>query len=57
MLELWGMRSNPALLLFQGSLWLGMVEPDKVLSMNQIEMFDIYTVCKQMPYAKLNCLK
>ena len=25
--------------------------------MGQIELFDVYTVCNKMTYAKLNCLK
>ena len=29
MLELWGMRSTPLLLLHPGPLWLGVVAPDK----------------------------
>ena len=41
MLELWGMLSNHSLPLLQGSLWLGVVTPDRVLSMGQIELFDI----------------
>ena len=32
MLELWGMRSTPSLLLLPGPLWPGMVAPDKALS-------------------------
>ena len=28
---------------------------DRVQSMGQIELFDIYIVCKQITYAKLNC--
>ena len=32
-LELWGMRSNPSLPSFPGSLWPGVVAPDQVLSM------------------------
>ena len=39
MLELWGMRSTLSLL--PGSLWPGVVAPDRVLSMGQIELFDI----------------
>ena len=38
MLELWVMRSTPLLPSLPGSLWPGMVEPDKVLSMGQIEL-------------------
>ena len=33
------------------------VASDRVLSMGSIERFDIKTECKQMSYAKLNCLK
>ena len=51
------MRSIHLLPSLPGSLWLGMVSPEKVLSMGQIELFDIYTECKQKIYAKLNCLK
>ena len=35
MLELWGMQSTPSL---PGPLWPGVVAPDKVLSMGQIEL-------------------
>ena len=38
MLKLWGMQSAPSLLLLSGPLWPGMVAPDKVLSMDQIEL-------------------
>ena len=41
MLELWGMRSTPSLLSLSGLLWPGVVAPDRVLSMGQIELFDI----------------
>ena len=34
MWKLWGMRSNP----FTGPLWPGVVAPDWVLSMGQIEV-------------------
>ena len=33
------------------------ITPDRVLSMVQIELFDIQTDCKQMTYAKLHCFK
>ena len=33
MLELWGMRSTPSLPSSPGPLWLGVVAPDRVLSM------------------------
>ena len=57
MLELKGMWSTPSLSLIPGSLWPGVVAPDRVLSMGQIELFDIHTEYKQVTYAKLNCLK
>ena len=41
MLKLWGMWSIPSLSSFPGPLWLGVVAPDRVLSMGQIELFDI----------------
>ena len=40
-LELLGMRSTPSLPLLPGSLWPGMVTPDRVLSMGQIKLFNI----------------
>ena len=54
MLELWGMRSTPSLPSLPGSLWPGVVASDRVLFMGQIEMFNTYTVCKQMTYTELN---
>ena len=41
MLVLWGIQSTPLLPLLPGPLWPGVVAPDKVLSMGQIELFDI----------------
>ena len=41
MLELWGIRSTPSLPLLSGPLWPGVVMPDRVPSMGQIELFDI----------------
>ena len=41
MLELWGMRWTPSLPSLPGSLWLAVVALDRVLSMGQIELFDI----------------
>ena len=38
MLELWGMRCTPSLPLLPGPLWPGVVAPDRVLSMGQIEL-------------------
>ena len=57
MLEFGGMRSTPSLPLLPGPLWLGVVAPDRVIPMGQIELFDIWTECKLMTYTKLNCLK
>ena len=37
MLELW---STPSLPLLPGPLWTGLVAPDRVLFMGQIELFD-----------------
>ena len=41
MLEHWGMRRTPSLPSLRGPLWLRVVPPDRVLSMSQIELFDI----------------
>ena len=41
MLELWRIRSTPSFLSLQGPLCSGVVAPDRVLSMGQIERFDI----------------
>ena len=38
MLEIWGMQNSPSLPLLPGSPWPGMVPPDWVLSMDQIEL-------------------
>ena len=38
MMELWGMWTTPSLSLLPGSLWTGVVAPDSVLSMGQIEL-------------------
>ena len=38
MLALWGMQSTPSLPLLPGSLWPGLVTPDRILSMGQIEI-------------------
>ena len=37
MLELWGMQSTPSLPSLPVHLWPGVVAPDRVLSMGQIE--------------------
>ena len=41
MLELWGMLCTPSLQSLSSTLWPGVVAPDRVLSMDQIELFDI----------------
>ena len=38
MLELWGMWNTPSLSSLSGPLWPGVVAPDRVLSMSQIEL-------------------
>ena len=38
MLELWGVQCTPTLLSLQGLLWTGVIAPDRVLSMGQIEL-------------------
>ena len=48
MLELWEMWSTPSLSLLPGPLWPGVIAPDRVLFMCQIE---------QCTYAKLNHVK
>ena len=41
MLELWGMQGTTSLQLLPGLLWPRVVAPDRILSMSQIELFDI----------------
>ena len=62
MLEIWLMRSTPSLASLPGSLLPGVVAPDRVLSMGQIELncgFKslLFFAFKLRVYAKLNCLK
>ena len=38
MLELWGMQSTPSMPLFPGPFRPGVASPDRVLSMDQIEL-------------------
>ena len=40
-LELWGKQSTLSFLLLSAPLWLGVLVPDRVLFMSQIELFDI----------------
>ena len=61
-LELWKMGSTISLPSLRGSLWLGVVASDRVLSMGQIERNPVYRevtlfISKLCIYAKLNCLK
>ena len=56
-LVLSGMWSIPSLPLLQDLFCPGVVTPDRVVFMGQVELFDIQTVCKQIIYAELNCLK
>ena len=44
MLELWGILSTHLLLPLPGTLLSGVVAPDILLSIGQIELFEIYTV-------------
>ena len=48
-LKLWGMWSSPSSPSLPGPLWLGLVAPDWVLSVGQIEL--------NCNYTKPNCLK
>ena len=68
MVELWGIRCTPSLSSPPGSLWPGVVAPDRVLFMGQIELncvlmlnliawnITVFT-SKLRTSAKLNCLK
>ena len=53
MLELWGMQSTPSLPSFPGPLWPGVVAPDRVLSMGQIELTPGF---KSLMFLHLNCV-
>ena len=44
MLELWEMKNTPSLPSLSGPLCPGVIAPDRVLSMCQIELFDFKTV-------------
>ena len=73
MLKLWRMRSTPLLPSLPDPVWPGVVAPNRVLSMSQIELNSVITlngtvwnllfldltVCKRKncTYVKLNCLK
>ena len=68
MLELWGIQINPSLLSLPGPLWPGVGAPDRLLSMDLIEINcililnwitwnRIVLIFKLRTYAKLNYLK
>ena len=68
MLELWGMRSTPSLLSLSDPLWPGVVAPDRILSMGQIELNYVFMLnwivgkrttlkFKLRTCTKLNCMK
>ena len=38
MLELWGMRNTSSMPSLPGPIWPGVVSPDRLLSMGQIEL-------------------
>ena len=48
------MRRTHLLLLLAGPLWLGVVAPDRILSIGQIELFDHLTLYKQITDVQLN---
>ena len=52
-LDLWEMWNSPSLPL--PPPWPGLVIPQMVLSMGQIEISNHFIVCKQMTDVKLNC--
>ena len=41
-----GMQNTLSLPSLPGQLWPGVIAPDRVLSMDQIELFEIWTVTK-----------
>ena len=51
----WESRVHLLLPLLPGPPRHGVGAPDRILSLDQIELFDIQSVCKQMTNAKLNC--
>ena len=46
MLKLWGIWSTPSLPLLPAPHWPRVVAPDRILSMAQIELFDIQIECQ-----------
>ena len=66
MRELWGMQSIPSLLSLPGPLWPGVVVPDRVRSIGQIELNCVLmlnwiirnrTILILKLFTELNCLK
>ena len=57
MLELRERWISPPFSSLTDPLWPRAEAADRVLSMRQIELFEIETECKQMTYAQLNNLK
>ena len=53
MLKLWGMQSTPSLPLLPGSLWLGVVAPDKGPIYGQIELNHGF---ESLLFLHLNCV-
>ena len=49
------MLSTYSLQLLPSLLWSGVEASNRFLSMSQIKLLDIRTVCKQITHAKLNC--
>ena len=54
--ELWEIRSTTSLPLFPGSLWPGVVAPDRVLYMSQIELNCNYTKLNSLKLPFFNCI-
>ena len=54
MLELLGNVEYTFIAIAPRSTLPGVEEPDRVQTMGQLELFDIWTECKPMTYAKLN---
>ena len=53
--ELWGIRSTYLLPMLRGPLWLELVVPDRILSIDQIQLFELLTVRRQMTDVELYC--
>ena len=58
-LELWGMQSTPLLASLPGPLWPGVVAPDEVLSLGQIEfnyVFKLNWIVFNRSVITFNCM-